>query len=569
MSDHSAINNFILVVDNDAVASQSISGFVHRKGYNVIICDNLEDAYFEVSLNKIDLILVNYFQPDGTALTLLEHLSELDNEIPVIVINDKKEPQAFLDCFKMGVLDFVVKPINVEVFWYKAEILLTRIKLHKKIKQQSVALEKLLYEKAREEQLARHIFEHLVNVDNNQFDFVDSFCKASANFSGDILLNGVSPNGNVFMMLADSTGHGLSAAMPIMLLTSTFRAMVSKGFSLVSLIYELNGKVFYDCPEDRFVACILLEADLFRNKLYVWNGGMPPVYLHLGYDEESQAIPSVAINKTLKSTNMALGILPPNSFVADIFSIDLPSDGYACLYSDGLIEQPVLDGNPFGIERLNALFNDKLNSLPVFLESHFDEYFNGMHIADDISVCTIDFKRLRQWHEVKDFNSLVSNLNGEFNWDVNISGPMLLSADYLGTLNQFLSIFGFATYFCQRVFTVVAELFNNAIDHGVLKLDSRLKNDPEGFELYHSIRDSYATRLTSNDWVKVSITWNHMNELVITVADSGEGFVGLAGFEQSSASYPKLSGRGLSLVKTLCKHYELISPGNITKVVME
>ncbi|MGL5398446.1 MAG: ATP-binding protein, partial [Shewanella sp.] len=108
--------------------------------------------------------------------------------------------------------------------------------------------------------------------------------------------------------------------------------------------------------------------------------------------------------------------------------------------------------------------------------------------------------------------------------------------------------------------------FNNAIDHGVLELDSRLKNDPEGFELYHSIRDSYAERLSSNDWVKVCITWNHMNELVITVADSGKGFVG---FDKSISCYPELSGRGISLVKTLCKHYELISPGNITRVVME
>jgi len=84
--------------------------------------------------------------------------------------------------------------------------------------------------------------------------------------------------------------------------------------------------------------------------------------------------------------------------------------------------------------------------------------------------------------------------------------------------------------------------------------------------LYHSIRDGCADRLTSNDWVKVSITWNDRYELLITVSDSGKGFTG---FDKSISNYPELSGRGLSLVKKLCKHYELISPGNITKVVME
>ncbi|MEL4303558.1 SpoIIE family protein phosphatase [Shewanella xiamenensis] len=565
MSEHSAINHFVLVVDNDAVVSQSISDFIHSKGYNVIICDNLEDAFFEISINRIDLILVNFFQSDGTALTLLENLRQLNKEIPVVVVTDRKEPQAFLDCFKMGVLDFVVKPINVELFWYKAEILLTRIRLQEKVKQQSVELEKMLYEKAREEQLARHIFEHLVNVDNSQFDFIKSFSQASANFSGDILLNSVSPNGNLFIMLADSTGHGLSAAMPIMRVASTFKAMVYKCFSLVTLIYELNEKLFYENPDNRFVACILLEADLFRNKLYVWNGGMPPVFLHLRHNNQSQDNNSW-LNKVFKSTNMALGILPPNTFIADIVEIDLPHEGYACLYSDGLIEQPLFDNSQFGMERLNALFHEKLDSLPYFFKENFDNNSLDNHIVDDISVCTLDFQRLHDWYRSQDVRHLLSNKNGEFDWDIKISGPMLLSADYLSMLNQFLSAFGFATYFCQRVFTVVAELFSNAIDHGVLKLDSRLKNDPEGFELYHSIRDGCADRLTSNDWVKVSITWNDRYELLITVSDSGKGFTG---FDKSISNYPELSGRGLSLVKKLCKHYELISPGNITKVVME
>ena len=35
-----------------------------------------------------------------------------------------------------------------------------------------IELEKMLYEKAREEHMARHLFEHLVNIDNTDFDFV-------------------------------------------------------------------------------------------------------------------------------------------------------------------------------------------------------------------------------------------------------------------------------------------------------------------------------------------------------------------------------------------------------------
>ncbi len=569
--------NFILVIDDDAIASQRISDFIHSKGYNVIVCSDLEEGLFEITQNTVDLILINYWLKDGTALALLDKLNKDKKETPVIVMSETKENQSVLACFRMGVLDFVVKPINVEIFWYKVECLLTRVQLQHKVEHQRIELEKMLYEKAREEHMARHLFEHLVNIDNTDFDFVHTYCQASANFSGDIILNGIAPNGNFFLILADSTGHGLSAAMPIMRVASTFRAMVSKGFSLVTFIYELNAKLHRENPEDRFVACIILEADFNRNKLHIWNGGMPPVYIKTGgvdclinHNIKEIDHPNSVSNQSIdkfKSTNMALGILPPHTFIADIVTVDLPSHGHACLFSDGLIEQYTHDGNPFGIDKLKDLFIHFSGGLIKFLEKNIHEYCSAENIADDITICTLDFERLNTWHQDRDVNRIKAIMDGEFCWDVSIAGPMLLSADYLSSLNQFLSILGFATNFCQRVFTVVAELFSNAIDHGVLKLDSRLKNDPEGFELYHSIRDSFADRLTENDWVKVSIIWrSSQDELHISVADSGKGF---EDDENLMADIPQLSGRGLSLVKTLSKTYELVPPGNITKVIME
>lgn len=569
--------NFILVIDDDAIASQRISDFIHSKGYNVIVCSDLEEGLFEITQNTVDLILINYWLKDGTALALLDKLNKDKKETPVIVMSETKENQSVLACFRMGVLDFVVKPINVEIFWYKVECLLTRVQLQHKVEHQRIELEKMLYEKAREEHMARHLFEHLVNIDNTDFDFVHTYCQASANFSGDIILNGIAPNGNFFLILADSTGHGLSAAMPIMRVASTFRAMVSKGFSLVTFIYELNAKLHRENPEDRFVACIILEADFNRNKLHIWNGGMPPVYIQTGgidcltnHNIKEIDHPNSVSNQSIdkfKSTNMALGILPPHTFIADIVTVDLPSHGHACLFSDGLIEQYTHDGNPFGIDKLKGLFIHLSGGLIKYLEKNIHEYCSAENIADDITICTLDFERLNTWHQDRDVNRIKAIMDGEFCWDVSIAGPMLLSADYLSSLNQFLSILGFATNFCQRVFTVVAELFSNAIDHGVLKLDSRLKNDPEGFELYHSIRDSFADRLTANDWVKVSIIWrSSQDELHISVADSGKGF---EGDENLMADIPQLSGRGLSLVKTLSKTYELVPPGNITKVIME
>lgn len=39
--------HFILVVDDDAIASQRISDFIHSKGYNVIVCNDLEEVFLK------------------------------------------------------------------------------------------------------------------------------------------------------------------------------------------------------------------------------------------------------------------------------------------------------------------------------------------------------------------------------------------------------------------------------------------------------------------------------------------------------------------------------------------
>lgn len=68
--------HFILVIDDDAIASQRISDFIHSKGYNVIVCSDLEEGLFEITQNTVDLILINYWLKDGTALALLDKLNK-------------------------------------------------------------------------------------------------------------------------------------------------------------------------------------------------------------------------------------------------------------------------------------------------------------------------------------------------------------------------------------------------------------------------------------------------------------------------------------------------------------
>ncbi|MDP6981079.1 MAG: ATP-binding protein [Myxococcota bacterium] len=101
---------------------------------------------------------------------------------------------------------------------------------------------------------------------------------------------------------------------------------------------------------------------------------------------------------------------------------------------------------------------------------------------------------------------------------------------------------------------VLAELYFNALDHGLLGLDSALKETPDGFCEYYSERSKRLADLQEGK-IQVSLSHERFGEggrLQIGVEDTGSGFdVETSTFElEENASK---SGRGLVLVRTLTR----------------
>jgi anti-sigma regulatory factor (Ser/Thr protein kinase) len=107
-----------------------------------------------------------------------------------------------------------------------------------------------------------------------------------------------------------------------------------------------------------------------------------------------------------------------------------------------------------------------------------------------------------------------------------------------------------------RLFMVLSELVNNALDHGLLKLDSALKHSPLGFEHYFEER---AARLARLEQGEIRLRVRKLAEpgrecLRIDLSDSGDGF-DHAGFLARAGSGAGMGaarhGRGIALVKSM------------------
>ncbi|HNA21115.1 MAG TPA: ATP-binding protein, partial [Agitococcus sp.] len=115
--------------------------------------------------------------------------------------------------------------------------------------------------------------------------------------------------------------------------------------------------------------------------------------------------------------------------------------------------------------------------------------------------------------------------------------------------------------------TILAELYSNALEHGLLHLDSALKSSAQGFAKYYALRHERLNNLTEG-YVRFEIKHQPTEQggkLILQVTDSGSGFDYSNRSQRPTTSNHHLMnyhGRGIRLIETLCQRLEFIGSGN-------
>ena len=121
----------------------------------------------------------------------------------------------------------------------------------------------------------------------------------------------------------------------------------------------------------------------------------------------------------------------------------------------------------------------------------------------------------------------------------------------------------------ENVHLILSELLSNALDYGVLGLDPALRRTPEGFGKFFSLRQNAMETLEAG-WIKVDVQHIPQIEksmLVIRMEDSGPGFDPSGIDEGTLTGNLACNGRGIQLVRSLCKSLSYNKKGNCAEAV--
>ncbi|MCC6716067.1 MAG: ATP-binding protein [Gammaproteobacteria bacterium] len=147
-------------------------------------------------------------------------------------------------------------------------------------------------------------------------------------------------------------------------------------------------------------------------------------------------------------------------------------------------------------------------------------------------------------------------------------------ADPVPAVMQLLTDTAIGGHHRSDVFAILRELVTNAIDHGLLGLDSSLKATQDGFMEYYRLRDA-RLRSLCNGHLTVRITRERAPEpggdaLRIAVTDSGPGF-DHAGELVRTAGPNRVTqrgrGRGIAMLRALCEELTYTGTGNTAEVL--
>lgn len=255
-------------------------------------------------------------------------------------------------------------------------------RIQRKLAEDAARLQRYHDESLQEQELAMAIMERQVRSDWLRDSAVQYAVMPARNFSGDVVAVARSPQGALYAMLADATGHGLAAAVSVLPALGAFYRGAAGNSSLSTLANELNGLLCGLLPRGRFVAAALVRLDAAKRIGQIWVGGVPDV---LRVNERGQVI------QRFVSRQLPLGILPSTDagIVHEDFHWDEASQIVLC--SDGLTEAENGEGQQFGLAGLEAALCEAPHSARVKgLRQALTRHLGRQAAADDVSVLILD-----------------------------------------------------------------------------------------------------------------------------------------------------------------------------------
>jgi len=346
--------------------------------YKVLQATTANKAKILLSEFPVDAVLLSLDLPGCDVVALIADIRRCKKrEIAVVVLANNQHEKKLHNALIVGADDFIVKPLN-------RNILVSQITAV----EQMLEMHRIYGEVLLEQKVAKKIFDSVISNRNFLLDGMNVYTRAVDIFNGDMILTGRHPDGDVYVFFADLAGHGLTAAIAVLPVSEMFFNMLEKEDSIESILKKINITLMDILPTGMFMACCILKIDIRNKILFLWNAGMPDIYI---LDSHVKGI-----NRHIESSCIPLGIaaLDQSNIRFEEFRVHPGHQLY--MLSDGLTDIANACGDMFGQQRLEKILKDHTSEEHLFnrIISEVDNFYGQCKPRDDITLINICFDKV-------------------------------------------------------------------------------------------------------------------------------------------------------------------------------
>lgn len=119
----------ILVVEDDKELNRTVCSFLNHSGYQATGCLNANEAYDALYEDLFDLIVSDIMMPGVDGFEFARNVRELNTDIPILFMTARDDIASKQRGFRIGVDDYMVKPIDLDELFLRIGALLRRAKI--------------------------------------------------------------------------------------------------------------------------------------------------------------------------------------------------------------------------------------------------------------------------------------------------------------------------------------------------------------------------------------------------------------------------------------------------------
>ncbi|AZJ19179.1 response regulator [Bacillus wiedmannii] len=358
----------ILIVDDNPVNIFVIEKILKQAGYQDLVSLNSAQELFEYiqfgkdssRYNEIDLILLDIMMPEIDGLEVCRRLQKEEKfkDIPIIFVTALEDANKLAEALDIGAMDYITKPIN------KVE-LLARMRVALRLKSE------LNWHKEQEENL-RNELDLATQVQRNLLSSplredhikIEASYLPSFKLAGDMYYWYKIDKNRYGIILLDVMGHGISASLVCMFISSVLRETIKSLIDPELVIKDLNKYMTLLHNENDnipyYFTAIYLVVDTEKRTIEYVNAGHPSGYVLV---DEANVV-------ELNRGGCAVGFF--DEIKVEKTVIPFEENAQILLFTDGVLEA-IANDEFESEEKLRAFTERKWGDLEEEIEGFYKE----------------------------------------------------------------------------------------------------------------------------------------------------------------------------------------------------